>query len=83
MSFHRGRPFKSLIPLTPLCGIVLQADPLAAAFAVLRQELLLLITMDAHKIPPSCDTVLIGCSPALLLGPVHVVEELQGIIIIP
>lgn len=70
--FHRSHAL-----LTSLCGVVLEADPLAAGFAVLRQELLLLLTVDANQISSSCNAVLISCSPALLLGPVHIVEELE------
>lgn len=71
-------PPASPAPLpTSLGGTALQADPLAAAFAVLGQEVLLFLAVDADQIGPPGRAVLIGCPPALLLGPVNVVEELE------
>lgn len=67
-------PFKIL---ASFCWIVLEADPLAAGFAVQGQELLLLLTVDADQVGSSSATVLLRCPPAFLQGPVHVVEELQ------
>lgn len=52
-SFQQGPRFKTHILLTSFCGIVLEADPLAAGFAVQRQELLLLLTVDADQISSS------------------------------
>lgn len=69
--------FAARVLLTSLRRIVLEADPLAAAFAVLGQELLLFLVVDADQISSPRQAVLISCSPALLLGPVHVVEELE------
>lgn len=37
------------------------------------------LVVDADQISSPRSAVLISCSPALLLGPVHVVEELQPI----
>lgn len=54
-----------------------ETDPLAGAFAVQTQELLLLLSVDAGQGSSSGDTVLVCCFPALLLGPFHVVEELH------
>lgn len=69
--------YETHIILTSFCWVVLEAYPLAAAFAVQRQELFLLLTVDADQVSSSGDTVLMCCPPALLLGPVHIVEELQ------
>lgn len=71
--------FAALALLTSLCRIVLEANPLAAAFAVLGQEVLLLLVVDADQISSPRYAVLISRSPALLLGPVHVVEELEPV----
>lgn len=63
---------------TSSCRVVLEADPLAAAFAVQGQELLLLLVVDADQVSVSSQTVLTSSAPALPLGPVHIVEELWG-----
>lgn len=70
---------KTHILLASLCWVALEADPLAGAFAVQRQEVFLLLVVDADQIGSSGDAVLTRCSPALLHGPVHIVEELQRI----
>jgi len=67
--------FRYIIP-TSLYWVVLEADPLAAAFAVQRQKLFFLLIVDADQISSSGDAVLMCSSPALLHGPVHIVEEL-------
>lgn len=59
--------------LTPFRGIAPEADPLAAVFAVQRQELLLLKAVDADQVGSSRQAVLVRRSPALLHGPIHVV----------
>lgn len=65
-SFHQDLFYTRNMTLTSLCRVVLEADPLAAAFAVQRQELLLLLIVDADQISSSGNTVLTCCSPALL-----------------
>ena len=73
------RPVKPVfcITATSFCRVVLQADPLAGGFAVLSQELLLFLIVDAEQVGSSGNAVLERCRPALLQGKVHVVEELQ------
>lgn len=75
--FSYPSAFAAKVWLTSLRGIALEADPLAAGFAVLGQEFLLFLVVDADQIGSSGYAVLMSCSPALLLGPVHVVEELK------
>lgn len=68
----------SLVPLTALDRVSLEADPLGAAFAVHSQELLLLRVADGNQITTSGQAVLSSTLPALSHGPVHIVEELEG-----
>lgn len=69
--------YKTDVPLASFCRVVLEADPFAAAFAIHSEELFLRLTVDADQISSSGHTVLVCSSPALLMLPVHIVEELQ------